>query len=124
AGAAQSLDQIGQRYPTAAQAPLARFRAGLLAWNGDAARAATLFDSLAARYPNDVEAPAARYWAARAYARAGRRAEAESRWRGLATEVPLTYYGVVSAKRLGSYDWKPPAGPDSAEHVASVDSVV
>jgi soluble lytic murein transglycosylase len=123
-GAAQSLDQLARRFPGADQAPLARFRAGLLAWNGDASRAAALFDSLAARYPNDVEAPAARYWAARAHERAGRRAEAQSRWRSLATEAPLTYYGVQSARRLGAFDWKPPAGPDTAAHIASVDSVV
>jgi len=124
AGAAQSLDELTRRYPTADQAPLARFRTGLLAWNTDASRAAALFDSLAARYPNDVEAPAARYWAGRAHARAGHRGEAESRWRSLAAEVPLTYYGVASARRLGGYSWKPPAGSDSAAHVASVDSVV
>jgi soluble lytic murein transglycosylase len=124
AGAARSLDELTRRYPDADQAPLARFRAGLLAWNADASRAAALFDSLAARYPNDVEAPAARYWAARAHERAGRRAEAESRWRRLATEAPLTYYGVASARRLGTYGWKPPAGSDSAAHLAPVDSVV
>ncbi|HEX7978120.1 MAG TPA: lytic transglycosylase domain-containing protein [Gemmatimonadaceae bacterium] len=123
AGAAQSLSLIAQRYPDAAQAPLARFRAGLLAWNGDATRAAALWDSLAARYPNDVEAPAARYWAARAWARADRRAEAESRWRSLATQ-PLTYYGVMSARQLGTFKWNPPEGADSAAHIASVDSVV
>ena len=124
AGAAQSLAQIAQRYPDAEQAPLARFREGLLAWNGDAARAAALWDSLATRYPNDVEAPAARYWAARAQARAGRRADAESRFRSLATSMPLTYYGVMSAKRLGAFDWKPPAGSDSAAHHATVDEAV
>ena len=124
AGAAQSLAQLVQRYPDAEQAPLARFRVGLLAWNGDAPRAAAVWDSLAARYPNDVEAPAARYWAARAHARAGRRAEAESRWRSLATTMPLTYYGVMSARRLGAYDWKPPAGSDSVAHVAEVDEAV
>jgi soluble lytic murein transglycosylase len=123
-GAAQSLAQLTQRYPDAAQAPLARFRAGLLAWNGDATRAAALWDSLATRYPNDVEAPAARYWAARAHARAGRRAEAESRWRSLSASMPLTYYGVMSAKRLGGFDWKAPSGPDTAAHVAQVDDAV
>jgi len=124
AGAAQSLGTLTQRYPDAEQAPLARFRAGLLAWNGDANRAAAEWDSLAARYPNDVEAPAARYWAARAHARAGRRAEAESRWRSLATGMPLTYYGVMSAKRLGAFDWKLPAGSDSVARVAAVDEAV
>ncbi|MBW8771528.1 MAG: lytic transglycosylase domain-containing protein, partial [Gemmatimonadetes bacterium] len=124
AGAAQSLEQIAQRYPDAEQAPLARFRAGLLAWNDNALRAAALWDSLAARYPNDAEAPAARYWAARALARAGRRADAESRWRSLATTMPLTYYGMMSARRLGAYDWKPPAGPDSAARVEQVGDAV
>jgi soluble lytic murein transglycosylase len=124
AGAAQSLALIAQRYPDAEQAPLARFRAGLLAWNADAMRAAAQWDSLAARYPNDVEAPAARYWSARALARAGRRADADSRWRSLAATMPLTYYGVMSAKRLGKFDWKPPSGADSAAHIASVDQAV
>ena len=123
-GAAQTLALIAQRYPDAEPAPLARFRAGLLAWNGDAMRAAAQWDSLAARYPNDVEAPAARYWAARARARAGRRAEAEAQFRNLATTMPLTYYGVMSARRLGKYDWTPPAGPDSAARIAEVDEAV
>ena len=124
AGAAQSLALIAQRYSDAEQAPLARFRAGLLAWNVDAMRAAAQWDSLAARYPDDVEAPAARYWAARAWARAGHRAEADSQFRSLAAAMPLTYYGVMSARRLGTYDWKPPAGADSAARIAQVDEAV
>jgi soluble lytic murein transglycosylase len=122
AGAARSLAELARRYPGAAQAPLARFRAGMIAFGSDARRAATAFDSLAALHPAHEEAIAARYWAARALDRAGRRAEAQTRWRSLASEVPLSYYGVISARRLSRGSWAPPAGPDTATHLAAVDS--
>ena len=121
AGAARSLGELTRRYPRAEQAPLARFRAGLIAFGSDARRAALTFDSLAALHPDHEEALAARYWAARALDRAGRRAEAETRWRAIATEMPLSYYGVTSARRL-SRRWSPPAGPDTAPRIAAVDS--
>jgi len=119
---ARTLAELTRRYPRSEQAPLARFRAGLLAWDNDAARAALAFDSLAALHPNDEEAPAARYWAARAYERFGKRDEARRRWTDLSRSAPLTYYGVMSARRLGAPSWTPPNGPDSSAHVAWVDS--
>ena len=122
AGASRSLGELTRRYPRAAQAPLARFRAGLIAFGSDARRAAAVFDSLAALHPGDEEALAARYWAARALDRAGRRTEAQTRWRAIASEMPLSYYGMVSARRLGRDTWSPPAGPDTAPRLASVDS--
>ncbi|MDB4882925.1 MAG: Lytic transglycosylase catalytic [Gemmatimonadetes bacterium] len=123
-GAASSLAELAHRYPQAEQAPLASFRAALIAWTTNPARAGAAFDSLAALYPRDDEAIAARYWAARAYERSGKRSEAEQRWSAIFAEAPLTYYGVLSARRLGRAYWSPPAGPDSAAHDASVDSVV
>ena len=124
AGAAQSLAQLTSRYPTASQAPLARFRAGLIAWSSDARRAAAQWDSLVTRYPGDQEATAARYWAARAYEKLGQRGEAERRWREIITSSPLSYYAAASAARLGSAGWTPPPGPDSVAHLAGVDSAV
>jgi soluble lytic murein transglycosylase len=124
AGASRSLAELVQRYPDAAQAPLARFRAGLLEWGANPERAAATFDSLAARHPSDEEATAARYWAARAYDRAGKRSEAERRWREIIAASPLSYYAQASARRLEIPGWTPPAGPDSSAHVASVDSAV
>src|SRR5687768_5898917 len=62
AGAASSLGELTRRYPKADQAPLARFRAGLIAFGRDARRAAATFDSLAALHPDHEEALAARYW--------------------------------------------------------------
>jgi soluble lytic murein transglycosylase len=123
-GAAQSLAEIGQRHAAAPQAPLARFRAGLLAYGRDPRAAAAVFDTLAQRYPSDEEANAARYWAARADDRAGRRAEAERRWRAIIAASPLSYYAQLSATRLRAAPWAAPAGPDSVAHLPSVDSAL
>jgi soluble lytic murein transglycosylase len=124
AGAARSLAELGRRYPTAPQAPLARFRAGLIAWESSAARAAATFDTLVTRYPNDDEALAARYWAGRAYDRLGRRADAEQHWKAIIAASPLSYYAWLSARRLKTTGWTAPAGIDSAPRVAAVDSAV
>ncbi|MEP6989653.1 MAG: transglycosylase SLT domain-containing protein [bacterium] len=123
-GASQSLAQLATRYPTAAQAPLARFRAGLLDWNSSATHAAAAFDSLVTLYPRDEEANAARYWAGRAYEKAGRSADAVARWRAILAASPLSYYAMRAAERLHGGAWTPPTGSDSAAHVASVDSAV
>jgi soluble lytic murein transglycosylase len=123
AGAARSLAELVRRHPDASEAPLASFRAGLLAWRNDARDAARRFDALARRYPNDEEAAAARYWAARAYARLGQRAAAESRWRAIVASDAASYYGVLSARRLEMKPWRAPAGADTVAHVATVDSI-
>ena len=123
-GAARSLAEIGQRYAAAPQAPLARFRAGLLAFPSDPKRAAAIFDTLATRYPNSDDATAARYWAARAKDGAGQRGEAERGWREIIAASPLSYYAQLSARRLNAAPWAPPAGLDTVAHVASVDSAL
>ena len=97
AGAAQSLAELARRHPTAEQAPLARFRGGLLALERRcrARRGAVRFAGRAA-IPNDEEAPAARYWAARAHrARGPARRSRSAVARDLGGSDPLTYYGVA-----------------------------
>ena len=123
-GAASSLAEVGQRHADAPQAPLARFRRGLLAFSRDPGAAAAVFDSLAHRYPRDEEASAARYWAARSHERAGRRAEAERRWREIVVASPISYYAHLSARRLKAAPWAAPAGPDTVVHVPAVDSAL
>ena len=123
-GAAASLHDLVTRFPTSSQAPLARFRAGLLQWAAAPASSASTFDSLAAAHPGDEEAIAARYWAARAYASAGKKSEADTRWRAIIKDAPLGYYAMLSAKRLAIPGWTAPAGADTAAHSASVDSAV
>jgi soluble lytic murein transglycosylase len=124
AGAASTLAELDRRYPSAPQAPLGRFRAGLIAWGSDPARAGAIFDSVAQRYPADEEAIAARYWAARAADRSGKRADAERRWRAIISASPLSYYAMLSARQLRGPRWTPPAGAESAPHLASVDSAL
>jgi len=120
--AASSLGQVAARYPDTPVAPLARFRAGLIAFGRDPRAAALLFDSLAARYPADEEAIAARYWAGRAHERAGSVAEAQRRWREVIAASPLSYYAGASASRLRVAGWSAPAGADDAPRVGAVDS--
>ena len=122
AGAARSLAELTRRHPKAEQAPLARFRGGMLVFGAEPQRAAAMFDSLVALYPDDAEALAARYWAARALDRAGRRDDAMTRWRAISTAAYPSYYTVASAKRLGRTVALPPAGNEAAPRIASVDS--
>ena len=124
AGASRSLNQLIARHPTAPLAPLARFRSGLLDWVSSPAAAAAAFDSLAALHPADEEAIAARYWAGRAYEKAGKKSDAESRWQAIIRSAPLSYYAVRAAERLHTNAWMPPAGSDTAAHIAGVDSAV
>lgn len=122
-GAASSLAELGKRYPSSSQAPLARFRAGLIAWQSSAARAAATFDTLVLKYPKDDEAAGARYWAGRAYERMGRHADAERRWKEVIAASPYSYYAWLAAGRLETKGWVPPAGADMVAHVPSVDSI-
>ncbi|PYP75511.1 MAG: hypothetical protein DMD35_21255 [Gemmatimonadetes bacterium] len=122
AGAARSLAELTRRFPTAEQAPLARLHGGLLAFGSDPRRSAAMLDSLVALHPSREEALPARYWAARALDGAGRRDDAMSRWRAIASGSPLTYYGVASARRLGGAVQLPPSGADTPTRIAAVDS--
>lgn len=121
--AARSLAEIGRKHPSSSQAPLARFRAGLIAWNSSAARAAATFDTLTTRYPKDEEADAARYWAGRAYQRMGRHADAERRWKAIIVESPYSYYAWLSYRRLKQEGWTPPTGAGTVARAPAVDSI-
>jgi soluble lytic murein transglycosylase len=92
---------LARRYPTSSWAAEARFRAAIIAFVADSARsAAAELDDLRARYPHD-EVTAALYWAGRAWERAGDQERARTRWREATARDPLSYYGVLSASRLG-----------------------
>ncbi|MEP6618198.1 MAG: transglycosylase SLT domain-containing protein [bacterium] len=124
AGAARTLHDLLARHPTVSQAPLARFRLGLIQWSDAPATAARTFDSLVALHPKSDEALAARYWAGRAYDRTDNHADAELRWQKVIQLAPLSYYAMLAANRLHSATWAPPSGPDTAAHVVAVDSAV
>jgi soluble lytic murein transglycosylase len=125
AAARARFREVGRRYPTSSYAPLARFRAAVIAYaHGDIATAAREFDSLAARYPRSVERNAADYWAGRARARLGDSATARTRWRAIVEREPISYYAMLAARRLGETPWAPPANDSTIPHAARVDSAM
>jgi soluble lytic murein transglycosylase len=117
--------EIGRRYPTAANAAGARFRAAIIALAADSARQAALeLDTLAIRYPKSDEALASLYWSGRAWERSGDVERARARWREAAARQPLSYYAMLGAWRLGEAPWAPAAVADRPRRVAAVDSAM
>ena len=105
---------VAARYPTSRFAPTSRFRAAMIALLGGQPKvAAQEFDALAERYPNSDEAMGATYWAGRAWADVGDSALARGRWLTVTARDPLSYYAGLSARRLGTSAWVPPAATDS-----------
>lgn len=94
---------VGRRYPTSQLAPRALFRAALIAFVADSIRAAAEeFDAIRSRYPRDGEATAALYWAGRAWERVGDVQRARRRWNEVIARDRLSYYTILSARRLGA----------------------
>ncbi|HWH53097.1 MAG TPA: transglycosylase SLT domain-containing protein [Gemmatimonadaceae bacterium] len=115
--------QVYAAYPRSARAVDARFRAAIIAFvAGDAKSAAHELDSLSALYPRSDESTAAQYWAGRAWAAAGNKKLATTRWRAIVAQPVVSYYTVQSLERLGAPTWKPAARPDSFPRVPAVDS--
>jgi soluble lytic murein transglycosylase len=116
---------VAERYPTSRFAPTSRFRAAMIALlNGDSRTAAEEFDALAQRYPSSNEAIGATYWAGRSWAAAGDSALAFSRWQSVSARDPLSYYAALSAARMGTTPWVPPAGRDTFPADPQVDGIV
>jgi soluble lytic murein transglycosylase len=125
AAAREAFRDLATRYPTSPRAPAARFRAATIAYATGATRtAAAEMDTLWTRWPNADDALAAGYWSARAWARRGDSTRARARWREVAERSPLSYYAMLSARRLGEPPWAPPAAPDSFPVMPRVDSAV
>jgi soluble lytic murein transglycosylase len=124
--AARALwSEVGRRFPTSDVAPEARFKAALIRYiQGDARGAATEFDDAFARYPRAQHGLATQYWSGRAHARVGDTATARARWRDLAAREQLSYYAMLSNKRLGVTPWSPPRPADSTVRVPAVDSAM
>src|SRR4051812_15002250 len=99
--ARQTLLAMLRQFPSGKQATSARFRAGMISYiQGDRRGAVAEFDSLVARDSSGTEALAAAYWAGRSYAALGDKAKSRARWQWVVKDEPLSYYAVLSAKRL------------------------
>ena len=115
AAARNAFTDVARRYPTSRLAPLALFRAGIIAYaTGDFGAAARELETLVDRYPRSSEVTAARYWAGRARERGGNRARAQEHWRTVMSTDPLSYYSTKSAHRLDVAPWRPQAATDTA----------
>ena len=93
---------LAKRFPNARHAPLALFRAGLIAYvQHDYKTATAELDSAATLYPNADDALASMYWSGRAWSARGDTGRARSRWRALLAKEGGSYYSVQASKRLG-----------------------
>jgi soluble lytic murein transglycosylase len=102
ADARSTLLSLAQRFPQARHAPVALFRAGLVAYiAGDYRRAANELDSVVTLYPSSDDALAAAYWSGRAWKNRGDTANANARWRALLRKEGGSYYSVQASRRLG-----------------------
>ena len=116
---------LARRYPTSPHAASARFRAAIIAYaSGNPRTAAAEMDTIWTRFPRSSEALAAGYWSGRGWARAGDSARAAARWREVIQRDPISYYSMLSARRLGEAPWAPPARADSFPSVPTVDSAM
>ncbi len=105
--AAESVKRSG------AQAPLAGWVGGLVAWQQNDYRAAAPLFEIAANspYSSDWTAAAGAYWASRAYMRAGRIKDVTF-WLRRAAAHPRTFYGLIATRALGwdfDFNWTMPA---------------
>jgi peptidoglycan lytic transglycosylase len=103
--------RVVRGFPKSTHATHARFRAALLAFVAGRDRdAAREWDATPA---TSDEAVASRYWSARAWAVVGDTGAARTRWRGVISDEPLSYYAGLSSRRLDSTVVVPTMRPDT-----------
>jgi soluble lytic murein transglycosylase len=89
--------------PAAADATIAAVRyAGILLLAGDPGTAASFLDELEGRRSQDRNSAQILYWSGRAHEAAGRSEIARLRFQRARDIDPVSYYGQLSAQRLGS----------------------
>jgi soluble lytic murein transglycosylase len=118
-----TLLSVVHRFPSTRQAPIARFRAAIIAFIGKNYRAAASeMDSLVKRSSGSGDALAAAYWAGKAYAALGDSLHAKERWRAVIAKDPLNYYAVKAAANLDTVVIAPDRTLAPYPSVAVVDS--
>jgi soluble lytic murein transglycosylase len=122
--ARQALLTLLKRFPSGRHATNARFRAGMISYiQGDRRTAAAQLDTIVTRDSNSSEALAAGYWAGRSYAALGDKVKSKARWRSVIKQDPLSYYAVMSARRLDTTLVAKAASPSAYPRLAAIDSV-
>jgi soluble lytic murein transglycosylase len=114
-----------RQFPSSRQAPIALFRAAMIAYiSRDFRSAAAEMDSVSSRYPASADANAALYWAGKSYASLGDTSLPRKRWRSAMADDPLNYYAVMSAKKLDTVVVAPDRAAGEYPAVPPVDSAV
>ena len=120
-----TLLSVVHRFPSTRQAPIARFRAAMIAFIAkDYRAAASEMDSLVKHSPESGEALSAAYWAGKAYAALGDSLHAKERWRSVIAKDPLNYYAVRAGANLDTVVIAPDRTLSPYPVVAVVDSAV
>lgn len=125
AAARSTLLSVVRQFPSSSQAPIAMFRAAMIAYIAkDFRGAAREMDALPSRYPGSSDADAALYWAGKAYAALGDSASAHRRWRSAMAKDPLSYYAVMAARKLDTVVIAPDRSDARYPSIPAVDTVV
>lgn len=123
--ARSTLLSVVRQFPSSRQAPVALFRAAMIAYiRRDFRVASAEMDSLSSRYSESADAGGALYWAGKAYSALGDTAPAHNRWRSAMTKDPLNYYAVMAAKKLDTVVIAPDRSDAQYPSIPAVDSVV
>ena len=122
AAAGRRYNQVALRFPSSAEAPRARFLAGLIHYSlGRKVEAAHAWDSLFLESVGREESLAGGYWAGRAWFEMGDTVTARARWRQVISRSRLSYYSRLSYRRLGLADSTISSGPDRFDRSSTVD---
>jgi soluble lytic murein transglycosylase len=120
--AGRRYSQVTERFPSSAEAPRARFMAGLIEYSrGNRAQAARTWDSLFLGSAGREESLSGGYWSGRALFELGDTAAARTRWRQVIARSRLSYYSRLAYRRLGMTDSTISAGTDQFDHSSRVE---
>lgn len=102
--------RAGREFPGTRFGAFGRYQAAVIAFAlGRLDSAAAEFDTVAQKHPSSPEALGALYWAGRSWAAVGDSARARERWEQVRRADPSSWYGALSAARLGAPAWSPAA---------------
>jgi peptidoglycan lytic transglycosylase len=122
-GARAAWLTLVRRFPLSEPAPRAAFLAALVQWeDGHVLEAAEEWERAHQVY-GGPDGLAAGYWAGRAFDAAGQRRRAEVLWQSVIARDSMSYYAVVSFRRLGIEPWSPTPAPDRFESYPDLDSL-
>jgi soluble lytic murein transglycosylase len=100
--------RAGREFPGTRFGAFGRYQAAVIAFAlGRLDSAAAEFDTVAQKHPSSPEAIGALYWAGRSWAALGDSARARDRWEQVRRADPSSWYGALSAARLGAPAWSP-----------------